>query len=129
MTKYWTKKTTADFRSLACAIAVLLVAAGMQPVYAADKKASGAEGVVAGSVFDAGGRSLRGARALIVSEDAPKKKYQATSDGRGEFAVRVPAGSGRYVITVEAKGFAAQSKAVEVFESEKTSVTFLLEPK
>ena len=130
MTKYWTTRTTADFRSWACraSIAVLLIAAAVQPVYPADKK-TGAEGVVAGSVFDANGRSLRGVRVLVVSEDAPKKKHHAASDGRGEFAVRVPAGAGRYVVTVQAKGFAAQSKAVEVFESEKTSVTFLLEPK
>lgn len=124
MTKRPTTKKTADIRPLACRalIAVLLAAAAPRPAGAAD-------GVVAGSVFDQSGRSLRGARVLVVSEDAPKKKQQAVSDGRGEFAVRVPAGSGRYVVTVEAKGFAAQSKTVEVFESEKTSITFLLEPK
>lgn len=96
-------------------------------IQAADKKAA-AEGVIAGSVFNESGRSVPGARVVIAPEDAPKKKRQAASDGRGEFAVRVPAGTGRYVVTVEAKGFAAQSKTVEVFESEKTGVTFLLEP-
>jgi hypothetical protein len=106
-----------------------LVAAILQPVDAADKKPSAADGVIAGSVFNENGRSLPGARVLVAPEDAPKKKYQAASDGRGEFAVRVPVGRGAYVVTVEARGFAAQSNTVEVFESEKTSVTFLLEPK
>lgn len=131
MKKYRTTKTTADFRSLAyrASIAVVLVAAALQPVYAADKKTSAAEGVVAGSVFNENGRSLPGARVLVAPQGAPKKKRQAATDGRGEFAVRVPAGPVSYVVTVEANGFAAQSKTVQVFESEKTSVTFLLEPK
>ena len=106
-----------------------MVAAVLRPVGAADKKPSAADGVIAGNVFNEIGRSVPGARVFIAPEDAPRKKRQAASDGRGEFAVRVPAGTGRYVVTVEARGFAAQSKTVEVFESEKTSVTFLLEPK
>ena len=98
------------------------------PVYSAGKKPSPSDGVIAGSVFNENGHSLPGARVRVAPENAPKKKQETYSDGRGEFAVRVPAAKRRYLVTVEAKGFAPQTKTVEVFESEKTSVTFLLTP-
>ena len=107
----------------------MLFAAVAVAARAAGQKPAASDGVIVGSVFNESGRSLPGARVVVAPEGAPKKKRQAASDGRGEFAVRVPAGAGRYVVSVEAQGFAAQSKTVEVFESEKTSVTFLLAPR
>jgi hypothetical protein len=129
--KKYRTTTTADLPSgiRRAAIAALLFAAVLVPARAAGQKPAASDGVIAGSVFNQSGRSVPGARVAVAPEGAPKIKRQAASDGRGEFAVRVPAGAGRYVVTVEAKGFAAQSKTVEVFESEKTSVTFLLEPR
>jgi len=123
-----TNDRTSSIVGRAVLVALLLVAGGFS-TRAADRKASPNDGVIAGSVFNESGRSIRGARVVIAPESAPKKKHEATSDGRGEFAVRVPADGGPYVVTVEAKGFAPESKKVEVFVSEKVNVTFLLAAK
>jgi len=85
-----------------------------------------AKAVVAGSVFDSNGRSLPGAKVEVVSESDSKRKRQALTDRRGEFAVRVP--PGRYAVSVSARGFQAQEKAVQVEEGEKSAMSFLLSP-
>lgn len=91
-------------------------------------------GVVAGTVFADPGYALRGARVVVratSTEGAKKPKpseWKVATDGRGEFAVRVPAGSLRYVVAVEARGFARQEKETLVGINERVELNFLLEP-
>ncbi len=90
--------------------------------------------MVAGTVFADPGYALRGARVVVraTSKEGAKKpkpsEWKVATDGRGEFAVRVPAGSLRYVVAVEARGFARQEKETLVGINERVELNFLLEP-
>ena len=89
--------------------------------------------LIAGTVFQESGLSLRGAELELIPdrEDAKAhklKKFAAVSDSRGEFAFRVPAKPARYTIKVRRKGFAAQEKSLEVKGDERIDVNFQLEP-
>lgn len=86
------------------------------------------QALIAGTVFEESGRLLRGARVVAVAEADSKQKAQAITDLRGEFAIRVPAGKTRYLVTASAKDFESQQKTVEVYESEKATVNFVLRP-
>ena len=97
---------------------------------AAEKKKAKfvAQAVLAGTVFQESGFLLRGARVVVSSVDRPKGKKEVATDLQGEFAVRVPAGKGRYTIEVSAPGFVSGSKTVEVSGDERLELTFRLAP-
>ncbi len=70
-------------------------------------------------------------RALLVTlavKDAPKKakKLQSVSDGRGEFAFRVPPGAATYVVRTSLKGFQSVEKEASVSGEERVEVTLVL---
>ena len=96
------------------------------------KKATQTFGVIAGSVFQESGRSLRGAGVAVTPKPEagtpPKKSkaFKAVTDSRGEFAVRVPSGTMRYTVRVEAKGFQSQEKMVTVEWNQRVDVFFRL---
>ena len=97
---------------------------------AAEKKKSRwvPQALVYGSVFQESGFLLRGARVVVHNVERPKERRETTTDMQGEFAVRVPAGKGRYTIEVSAPGFVSQSKTVEIASDERIDVTFRLAP-
>jgi hypothetical protein len=84
--------------------------------------------VVAGTVFRESGFLLRGAAVTLAVKDAPKKskRLQSISDARGEFAFRVPAGPGTYVVRASLKGFQAVEKEASVSGDERVEVTLVL---
>lgn len=89
--------------------------------------------LIAGTVFQDSGLSLRGAELLLVPEPADAKahklkKAEAISDSRGEFAFRTPAKPARYTIRVRRKGFLAQEKSLEVKGDERIDINFQLVP-
>lgn len=97
--------------------------------------AEGAErrGLIAGTVFQSNGLSLPGASVSVVAaaDDPDSRKprpWTAVSDARGEFAIRVPAGSMRYNVSVEAEGFEPQEKQVQVEWDQRVDVYFRLRP-
>ena len=97
------------------------------------KKAPAAQAVLAGTVFRDSGFSLRGAEIVVTAEsDGPSKRkpaeWRAVSDARGEFALRLPAGPGRYNVVVRASGYRPQEKKVVFGGDERLDFTFLLEP-
>ena len=107
-------------------LAVLLAFALLSS--AADRKPE-AYAVIAGTVFRGDGFSLPGASVTLTAKDALKrKKRQAVSDARGEFAFRVPAGAGSYIVKAAAKGFQAIEKEATVAGEERVEVTLLLAP-
>jgi Carboxypeptidase regulatory-like domain len=127
------KKRTGSSLSTAiiCAVSVCLLSAAIP--------ARGEQGqtrqyaLVAGTVFQESGLSLRGAEILLVPNQQDAKAYklkksEAISDARGEFEFRVPAQPARYTIKVKRKGFVAQEKPVEVKADERIDVNFQLEP-
>ena len=88
--------------------------------------------VVAGTVFRENGFSLPGAAVTLAVKDAagvPKKKIkklQSVSDRRGEFAFRVPAGAGTYIVEAFMKGFQSVEKEASVSGEERVEVTLVL---
>lgn len=127
-------------------LALLLAAAlgAGSPFAWADRKKpeGGASAIVGGSVFRDAGFALRGAEVtatLAVAAEAgieaatpPKKQkkpalWKATSDARGEFILRLPAGPGRYNVVVRAVGYKPQEKQVTFAADERQDFTFLLE--
>jgi hypothetical protein len=84
---------------------------------AGDKQAEPA--VIAGTVFKEPGFALPGAEVLLSVKSAPQgakvpKLQKMRSDGRGEFAFRVPGVKAQYLVTVKAAGCVSQEKAVEI---------------
>ena len=98
-------------------------------------KAENSFSIVAGTVFRDPGFSLAGAKVTITP--APDKtsagtgkikKMKAILDSRGEFAFRVPSVPMKYIVAVQADGFAPQEKPVEVQGGEREEVYFTLLP-
>jgi hypothetical protein len=119
--------------------AAILAACAALPGLAAKKKDKGKRkqeplGLISGTVFDADGRSLPGAKVTVTDAANPKAKLEAMAAARGEFNVRAPAEEelavGRpYVVRAEAKGFEPAEKTVEVYQAQRTTVNLLLDPK
>ncbi len=71
---------------------------------------------------------MQGVRLRIQRVDAKKPHWEAATNFRGEFAVRVPQGAD-YQIAAEVKGFAKQSQAVNGKDgAAEEKVIFHLEP-
>jgi hypothetical protein len=85
-------------------------------------------GIIAGTVFRETGFSFAGVELVVVWEvDGKKKKeWKARSDARGEFAFRVPATVGKYIVTVKAEGFTPVEKQVEVGIDERKEISILM---
>ena len=92
------------------------------------KQASRPLGIISGTVFQANGRLLPGAKVVVAAIEKPKIKGEARTGRQGEFAIRVPAGGANYRVTASAKGFDRAQKTIEVYEHEKARVTFRLRP-
>ena len=62
--------------------------------------------------------------------DGGKDKWEGTTDGRGEFALRVPATTDgvTYRLQAEAKGMQPQERELTAYEGQRTSANFRLEP-
>jgi hypothetical protein len=96
------------------------------------KPSQGSYAVIAGTVFQESGHALAGA-AITVGEkpedgSVPRRKaLKGTSDGRGEFAFRVPSIPVRYTVTIEASGYLAQDKEVVVSGEQRLDLYFQME--
>jgi len=109
---------------LAFLLLLLIVFGGS--VSAKKKQAAAPQALVAGTVFHASGGSLRGVQVIVFDEARPKKKLRSVTDGRGEFAVRVPSGEAHYVVRASAKGFVSAEKKVRIYGMEKVNVNLIL---
>ena len=114
--------------------ALLLLALAFAGTSHAGKKQKGVEtyAVVGGTVFRESGLSLPGAEVAISPDpqagQTPVKlrDSKAVSDGRGEFAFRVPVTAMRYTVTAKLKGFGARQKSVDIEGEQRTDVTLIL---
>lgn len=109
--------------------APFLIACAAAPAAGKKKeKNAGSFGVIAGTVFRETGFSFAGVELVVVWEvDGKKKKeWKARSDARGEFAFRVPAALGKYIVTVKAEGHAPVEKQVEVGIDERKEISILM---
>lgn len=110
------------------AIALALLGGVVWLQGASKKKDREAVAILAGTVFQSSGRSLPGAKVEAVAQDDAKTKGSASTDAQGDYAIRVPAGRGTYVVTASAKGFQPAQKTVEVYADEKVRANLILSP-
>jgi hypothetical protein len=117
-------------------LALLVLVSGLPPEAAIAKKKGNQTqtGVIAGTVFQQSGFVLRGAGVMVKPMVADgvkidkKQIHSVKTDGRGEFAVRVPGGGLRYTVSVESEGWQSQQKDVEVPWDQRVDVNFRLKP-
>lgn len=107
-------------------LVVALVALSISTASPKKRRRSEPLGLISGTVFQSTGFSLPGAKVSAVSRRNPKVRKDTVTGRRGEFAFRLPAGQGAYIVTAEAKGFEPQRKTADVYEGTKTTVTFQL---
>ena len=114
---------------------LLLAAFSLSTAWSAKKhgeKKTDPYAIVGGTVFRESGFSLPGAEVMIVpdpqSGQTPVKlrNPKAVSDGRGEFAFRVPTSPMRYIVKAQAKGFQTQQKSVDIEGEVRAEVTLTL---
>ncbi len=75
------------------------------------------------TIFTDQGRLLQGAEVRVHPVGKKKPNYQAYSDRRGEFAVRVPT-VGEFEIEIRAEGFVSQSRKVTTIQGQKLDMVF-----
>jgi carboxypeptidase family protein len=80
-----------------------------------------------GTVFTEKGFSLEGAELRVRRMTEVKFRWEARSDRRGEFALRVPQGAD-YEIVVLAKGFQVQTRTVDAKSGDREDLVFRLVP-
>lgn len=80
-----------------------------------------------GTVFTEKGFSLEGAGLHVRRMTEVKFRWEARSDRRGEFAIRVPQGAD-YQIVVLAKGFQGQTRTVDAKSGDREDLVFRLVP-
>jgi hypothetical protein len=111
------------------AIVLLLLTTTLFAAGDKKKKPTPPYAVVAGSVFDAEGRSVRGLKITIRRADEKKPRWEVVSDARGDFAQRVPAGRADYIVRPELKDKQAAENAevkVHIENEEQQSVALHL---
>jgi hypothetical protein len=79
------------------------------------------------TVFNEQGFAFPGAQARLRRAGEKKDRWQALSDRRGEFAMRVPAGQ-EYELSVSAKGYQPIAQKVDARQLNRVDLTLRLVP-
>ena len=129
-----TKKTTrTKTRTGSSLAAILLAMAGACVGEGKDKKAPEPHAVIAGTAFRPPGFALPGAKVRIAPESSSSagvklKPLEAQTDARGGFAIRVPVVPMKWTVHVQASGYQAEAKTVQIEGEQRVETTFQLEP-
>ncbi len=83
--------------------------------------------LVFGTVFTEVGLALPGAEVRVRRAGERKTRWEARSDRRGEFAVRVPRGT-EYEISVSAAGRRAETRKIDAKVGSREDLVFRLAP-
>ncbi len=85
--------------------------------------------LIVGTVYRESGHSLGGAEVELIPAQPDKrwKKQNARSNGRGEFAFRVPAAPMEFDLKVKADAYRPESKRVKITGDERIDLSFLLD--
>ncbi len=85
-------------------ILCLIAAASLSPLFAGDDVKPGEPyALIFGTVWTKDNKPAQGIRIKIRRVDRKKASWERTSDSRGEFAQRVPAGKAEYIVSVDVK--------------------------
>ena len=79
------------------------------------------------TIFDGRGFALPGAKVRVRRADEKKFRWEAISDRRGELGLRVKQGA-EYEVSIEARGFAVQTRHIDAREGKEEDLTLRLEP-
>jgi hypothetical protein len=79
------------------------------------------------TVFTDQGFALPGAHARVRRPTDKKFRWEAESDRRGEFAIRVPQNA-EYEMTIEAHGFKTQVRKIDARDDNRADLTIRMEP-
>lgn len=79
------------------------------------------------TVFTDRGFALSGARARVRRATEKKFRWEAASDHRGEFAIRVLQNA-EYEMTIEARGFKTQTRKIDARDDNRAELTIRMEP-
>lgn len=80
-----------------------------------------------GTVFTERGFALPGAAIRVRRAGEKKVRWEARSDPRGEFAVRVPAGDA-YEMTISATGYQGETRKIDAKTGNRVDLVFRLSP-
>jgi hypothetical protein len=90
---------------------------------ATKQKPSANDCILYATIFTDQGRLLEGAEIRVHPDGKKKPNYEAISDRRGEFAVRVPT-VGDFEIEIKAEGFVTQTRKVTTVQGQKLEMIF-----
>ncbi len=79
------------------------------------------------TLFDGQGFAFPGAKVRVRRADEKKFRWEAISDRRGELGIRVKQGA-EYEVTIEARGFQAQTRHIDAREGKQEELTVRMEP-
>jgi hypothetical protein len=91
------------------------------------KSAHESDFLMFGTVFTEAGLALPGAEVRVRRAGERKMRWEARSDRRGEFAVRVPRGA-EYEISVSAAGHQAETRKIDARTGSRQDLVFRLAP-
>lgn len=80
-----------------------------------------------GTVFTVEGLALPGAEIRVCRSNERKARWEARSDRRGEFAVRVPQGA-EYEMSVKGAGYQEQTQKIDARTGNRADLVFRLAP-
>jgi hypothetical protein len=83
--------------------------------------------LIYGSVFTEQGFVLPGAEVKVRRTRERKQRWEAYSDRRGEFAVRVPRGD-QYEIAIKAKGYTPLTRTVDAHSGDRQDLILRMQP-
>ena len=83
--------------------------------------------VIFADVYTDRGFALPGAKVRVRRSDERKFRWEAISDTRGELGVRVKQGA-EYELTIEARGFKAQTRKIDARAGNREELTIQMEP-
>ena len=110
---------------------VLLLATQFLPAKDKEKQPE-SYALLSGTCFDGRGFRLAGASVQIELTSEPtvklkKKKWEAISSPRGEFAIRLPAGQHTFRVTAAKDGFKSVEKTVSFEADERQDIALSLD--
>jgi len=92
-----------------------------------EKRKRTPEFIITGTVFTEKGYLLPGAEIRVNRTGERKSRWEAISDRRGEFGIRVPPGA-EYEVKVKAKGYQEQKQKVNGKAGTAENLTFRMAP-
>jgi Carboxypeptidase regulatory-like domain len=114
-------------------LAALLCPAAFSAQKDKSKQASAPFALIAGTVYRPPGFALPSAK-VVIAPETPEvngvklKKSEVVTNGRGEFAVRVPPVPAKWRVDVKSNGYRPEQRSVTVEGEQRFDLSIVLEP-